>query len=175
MPNSVPRRAWHRELGKPRKCVPTLWGLPVFMPSFLGWPSSLSSHLSPLPHCHLAILTCLFSVIRPWRGGRGQGHAGFCRGSRAVQSLPESVKEGCAARRFWALTKCPCGGSACAPPPRPFSPCPCHGDAVWMLGLSPHLGPAPWLHACGRLGTEREMLSAGELTDHPHCGPMVRS
>lgn len=137
MPNSVPRRAWHRELGKPRKCVPTLWGLPVFRPSFLGWPSSLSSHLSP-PHCHLAILTCLFSVIRPWRGGRGQGHAGFCRGSRAVQSLPESVKEGCAARRVWALTRCPCGGfRVCSPAPSLLSLSLPRGCRVDVGTLSP--------------------------------------
>lgn len=95
-------------------------------------------HICPPPHCHLAILTCLFSVIRPWRGGRGQGHAGFCRGSRAVQSLPESVKEGCAARRVWALTRCPCGGfRVCSPAPSLLSLSLPRGCRVDVGTLSP--------------------------------------
>lgn len=45
-------------------------------------------HICLPSHCHLASLTCLFSVLRPWRGGRGARARGvlFCVSSRTVSS-----------------------------------------------------------------------------------------
>lgn len=62
----------------------------------------------------------------------GQGHEAFCFASQVVQSLLQSAKEGCTAHRFWALTKCPWGGSC-------VRRLPCCSPVLSLLSLS-----LPW-------------------------------